>query len=305
MIGIPFGIEEKKFDITRAEEREELTEEAVEQLLRAAEKGDAEAQLSLGYYYCAEAERKMEMFRNLPSGSPYMRAPFNLGERNPITEAARKDMERAFEWIDKSAKQGNIDALYRLSVCYLRGEGTPVFEQRAYDLLKRAADKGQIEAQYDLGMLYLSGSSNPQNQLNEFPRNTELAVKWLTRAAEQGDSLAQFQLGQYFDDAEDFVRAAQWYQRAAECEYPLTWALCRFGELLEQGQGAPKDQPRAAQMYLKAAKLGDAEGAYRLGRCYEEGIGVDADCALAAAWYQAAADNGSECAFDALNRLNG
>ncbi len=39
MIGIPFGIEEKKFDITRAEEREELTEEAAEQLLQAADNG--------------------------------------------------------------------------------------------------------------------------------------------------------------------------------------------------------------------------------------------------------------------------
>ncbi len=286
---------------TRKEERDEITEAEYQSLLLDAEVGDKDAQLSLGYYFLNEAEQKMKLFRSLPSGSPFLRAPYNINEKNPITEAADEDRKRAFNWFEKSANQGDPEAIYRLSVCYLYGEGTPTYERKAYKLLEKAAQLGQLEAQYDLGMLYLFGKKSLLNDSLDFPQDISRAVKWLTKAAEQNDSLAEYQLALYFEDQKEYSKAFDWYSRAAQSEYPC--AVCKLGECYEKGLGTQKDFSRAAELYRHAAELDDTEGAYHLGRCYEEGIGVAADIDQAIACYQAAADQGYESAFDALERL--
>ncbi len=301
MIILMPGSDDDTVRTTRKEERDEITAEDYQSLLLEAEAGDKNAQLSLGYYFLNEADKKMELFRSLPSGSPYLRAPYNVNEKNPITEAADEDRKRAFDWFEKSANQGNPEAIYRLSVCYLYGEGTPKYEQKAYELLEKAAQMSQLEAQYDLGMLYLFGQKSSSGQSFDFPQDIGRAVKWLTKAAEQNDSLAQYQLALYYEDQKEYSKAFDWYSRAAESEYPC--ALCKLGEYFEKGLGTQIDVSRAAELYRHAAELGDTEGAFHLGRCYEEGIGETAGIDRAIACYQFAADQGYEAAYDALERL--
>lgn len=190
-----------------------MTEQQFQELVADAEAGDAEAQLELGYYYSEEAERKLEMYFGLPSGSPNMRAPYNIDEKNPIRQSAYEDRKRAFGWFEKSAAQGNAEAIYQLSVCYFNGNGTPIYEQKAYELLQRAADMGLLEAQYDLGMMYLNPKSVDGKPL---PQDSVRAVEWLTKAAEQDDSFAQFQLGLYYEEKGSKELALEWYGRAAE-----------------------------------------------------------------------------------------
>ena len=205
--------------VVRREEREELTEAQIEEFTKKAEAGDVEAQLALAYHYCNEAEKKLELFRSLPSGSRYMRGPYSIGERNPITDAANEDRRAAFEWFEKAAAQGSVEALYELSVCYLRGEGTPLYPEKAYKLLEQAANAGYMPAQYDFGMLYLYGKTIAYGE-KEFPKDEALAVKWLLKAAEQGDSLAQYQLGECYEEGigveADEETAIAWYEKSAE-----------------------------------------------------------------------------------------
>jgi TPR repeat protein len=48
----------------------------------------------------------------------------------------------------------------------------------------------------------------------------------------------------------------------------------------------------AARQWQRAAELGDGEAARNLGHLYRQGLGVEADGHIAAAWYQVAADAG-------------
>lgn len=73
-------------------------------------------------------------------------------------------------------------------------------------------------------------------------------------------------------------------------------ALVLEAAAYEHGEGVPKDQPRAAELYCKAAKKGDAEAQYSLGWMYANGRGVPHDDTLAAALFKLAADQGYEAA---------
>ncbi len=71
-------------------------------------------------------------------------------------------------------------------------------------------------------------------------------------------------------------------------------ALVLEAAAYEHGEGVPKDQPRAAELYCKAAKQGDTEAQYSLGWMYANGRGVPHDDALAAALFKMAAEQGYE-----------
>ena len=60
----------------------------------------------------------------------------------------------------------------------------------------------------------------------------------------------------------------------------------------EHAEGVPRDYQRAAALYCKAAKLGDADAQYALGWMYANGRGVTRDDAIAAQIFSLAADRG-------------
>lgn len=79
----------------------------------------------------------------------------------------------------------------------------------------------------------------------------------------------------YYDGegvAKDFTEAVKWYTKAAqqgnaEAQYSLAW--CYGHE-----QGVAKDLTEAFKWYTKAANQGNADAQYCLARCYGEGKGV-------------------------------
>ncbi|MDA8634413.1 sel1 repeat family protein, partial [Verrucomicrobiales bacterium] len=110
----------------------------------------------------------------------------------------------------------------------------------------------------------------------------------LPRAAEQGDSLAQRNLGKGVP--EDDVEAVKRYRKAdeqgdAEAQHNL-------GTCYYNGEGVPQDYAEAAKWYRMAAEQGFALAQYNLGTCYDNGEGVPQDSAEAVKWYRLAADQG-------------
>ena len=124
-------------------------------------------------------------------------------------------------------------------------------------------------------------------------QDEEEAVHWYAQAAEQGDALAQFNLGAMYVEgqgvARNFDKAMHWYRRAADQgNAPAQFSL---GLLYEQSPGTLYLQ-EAVQWYRKAAEQGHAPAQVNLGALYAEGHGVRQDFQEALRWYQAAAADG-------------
>jgi soluble lytic murein transglycosylase-like protein len=73
----------------------------------------------------------------------------------------------------------------------------------------------------------------------------------------------------------------------------------------ENGEGVERDPPRAAELYCKAARLGDAEAQFNLGWMYANGRGVERSDATAAFFFHAAAEQGLDQAVRMLASVGG
>ena len=79
--------------------------------------------------------------------------------------------------------------------------------------LKEKAEKGDIESQSLLGALYEVGGE-------EIKQDYQKAIYWYTKAAEQGNEIAQNRLGHMYELGtgveQDYQKAIYWYTKAAE-----------------------------------------------------------------------------------------
>jgi tetratricopeptide (TPR) repeat protein len=155
--------------------------EAVKWYSKAAEQGDAKAQLYLGDCYL-----------------------FSKGVKCDTTEATK--------WYLKSAEQGNADAQYWLGHCYWVGNGVKTNISEAIKWYRKAAKQEHPDALYELGLNYDVGLGVKKDQAEAF--------KYFRKAAEQGHELAHYYLGQMYESGEgvkqDSEEANRWYRKAAE-----------------------------------------------------------------------------------------
>ena len=130
-------------------------------------------------------------------------------------------------------------------------------------------------------------------------------IEELQRAADRGDAIAQFNLGEMYrrgeEVAQDFQKAVEWYQNAADQGYAD--AQNGLGSRYYHGQGVLKDYQKAVEWYQKAADQGHAMAQNNLARRYYLGEGVLQDFQKAAKWYQKAADQGYPDALLNLGRM--
>ena len=83
---------------------------------------------------------------------------------------------------------------------------------------------------------------------------------WYTKAAEQGYTVAQEELGTcYYEGkgvAQDYEKAVYWYTKAAEQDYSV--AQFRLAECYALGLGVPQDDREAHEWWKKAKANGYA-----------------------------------------------
>ena len=101
------------------------------------------------------------------------------------------------------------------------------------------------------------GSDSPA----QAPTQTDTDLYLLAPLAEQGDVVAQFNLGILYDNGQgvpqDYAEAMKWYRKAAEQGN----AAARFnlGAMYSNGQGVPQDYVHSHMWYNLAAAGGDAD----------------------------------------------
>jgi TPR repeat protein len=143
-------------------------------------------------------------------------------------------------------------------------------------------------------------------QGQEIPQDYKEAVKWLTKAAEQGNAEAQFNLGVMYAKGEgvpqDDKEAAKWYTKAAEQgDAEAQYNLGR--RMYYEGKGVTQDYKEAAKWLTKAAEQGNASAQFDLGGMYLRGEGVQQNYAEAVKWLTKAAERGNTLAQAALGEM--
>ena len=148
------------------------------------------------------------------------------------------------------------------------------------------AKSGEAEAQNALGEAYYDGKGVTEN-LTE-------AVKWFTKAAEQENAKAEYNLGDCYYYGNEGVdrnlkKAVEWYTKAAEQGLPM--AQCNLGICYENGDGVEKNLEETVKWYTKAANQEYARAQYLLGKAYDNGKGVAKNDSEAMKWYLKAVKN--------------
>jgi TPR repeat protein len=154
--------------------------------------------------------------------------------------------------------------------------------------------------------MYLNGLGVEQNATQ--------AVSWYRRAADQGDSVAQYNLGTHYRVGEglplDLNEAVRWLTLSAEQGYPD--AMNDLGVAYRFGNGIQRDIFKAARLFVMAAdaddvvalgnltemsqelealaRNGDPMAQFHIGLLLARGYGVPKDRPLADAWLKLAVE---------------
>jgi uncharacterized protein len=161
-------------------------------------------------------------------------AMYNLGLHYRDGVGVKRDFVQASEWFAKSAESGFVSAMVELGRALTTGEGLPKNPRRGVEWLQRAADANSSRAKFLLGMTYYNGRiafdrRGKEDSVKTVRQDLGLALLWLGRVAETGDSTAQANLA----------------------------------HIMERGQGLPNPQPEIAERYWRlAAHGGDAYAQY-------------------------------------------
>jgi len=137
--------------------------------------------------------------------------------------------------------------------------------------------------------------------------NLEEAIEWYKKAADQGQPIAHFNLGQILRSGKggtvDESAAFNHFIFMKAAHAGNLHAMFEVAQMLEYGVGTPKSLERAATWYETAAKYGHTEAQNSIGAMYQEGYGVPQDYAKAFEWYEKAANEGHPRAMYNLGML--
>lgn len=196
--------------------------------------------------------------------------------------------------LEKANALGNAPAGLLLADYYLSSGNDGEQMKRAHDIYQKLANLGDKTAQVKLGYMYDQGLGVPVDVAS--------AEKWYTMAAEQGQPVGQFLLGNLYQlghltPEPDTALAKKWYSRAQDQFIPAAIALGFINDTSD-------DNYQQAQIsYQKAAAQHDAIGLFNLGLLYEKGKGMPVNFVKAQQLYEEAAEKGHRQAMVQLAGL--
>jgi TPR repeat protein len=149
---------------------------------------------------------------------------------------------------EEKASASRADAMLVVGRCYQSGANGQPDAEKAKAAFARAAEMGSPAANCVLGQMLMAE-----------PAEASRGLALCKQAALAGDSDAQVKVGDaYFAGGgvtEDRAEARKWYEMAAKQANPE--ACRKLGTMYANGDGGPRDQKRAMELWMAAEKGGD------------------------------------------------
>lgn len=233
-------------------------------------------------------------------------AQFELGNRFRTGKDTVLNVNKAFEWYEKSAEQGNLYAQYRLGLCYSLAEGVSLDLVKAFEWYKKSAERGYSEAQYELGLCYGLAKGTSLNEKDY--------ESWIKKSAIQGNVNALFLLGIFNDEKlkiPNKLDAFAWYTLAAFKNHEKAMKILhqnddyrekqyagrqRLKEICKEYQiNYPHEYEVEEKVFAdntKKATTGDIDAQFQIGKAYHEGNVVKHNLDLFIKFTKLSAQNG-------------
>lgn len=189
-------------------------EKGMDILRNAAEKGNANAQFSLGIIYGGKQRIFPDKeYRDIKwailDNDIYWSALYGkyAGMYNDLLRQYGNNPKRAAYWYSLAAKQGHKQALFNLGIAYRNGNGVERNLVKATESIKISAEHGEPFAQLIYGDMFRDGevciavTDSIKGEvfiLNAKP-NIRLAKEWWTRALKNGNGKAKERLEQVYE----------------------------------------------------------------------------------------------------------
>jgi len=186
----------------------------------------------------------------------------------------RKKYKEAIYWYKKSYKYSPWKGTeYNLGTTYSNNKQ---YKSATY-WYEKAIKSGYTDAYFSLAYAY------------DMRGHKKSAIKWYKKAAnDNGDVTAMYNLGVTYQNQSNYDKAKYWYEQASNKGY--SDAINALASLYDYGSGnIAKDDYKAFNLYMKAAKLGNKRAMKNLARMYENGEGTYQDYYQAQIWRQKAA----------------
>lgn len=164
------------------------------------------------------------------------------------------DKEKAAALYRMSADRGNEEAMVRLGIMLMTGDGTEQDYLEASKYFRMASERGNYDAKYFLALLYSRGRGVDRNPVE--------AVKLCLESAAGGCSGAMVELARWYRDGSNYLdtdlgKCVHWLKRACDAGYAE--AMYELGAMYAFGEGVTKDERNGKILLEYAAGYGDAD----------------------------------------------
>jgi TPR repeat protein len=221
---------------------------------------------------------------------------FFLGWLHETGRGTQQDFAAALASYEKAQEAGYVPAAYRR--CRLLLNGDEGQKKQAGEILTKLSETEPGRAGLVLGEAFATGL------LGEEPDYDE-AVKWWTKAADEGESVGFINLARLreqafgFPEKADNKAALEYLKRAADLDDPI--AMAALGSRYLNGAEEIRDEQKGIEWLTRAAEEKIPEASLVLGE-YESDR--QNNYAKAREYYQAAADGGNVSAHIKLGTLH-
>jgi uncharacterized protein len=256
-------------------------------LQKAAEQGDAKAQLRLAEAYEEGAGVPKDdalavhwLRRAAEDGN--VEAQNSLGVAFRLGRGVSRDLEAAVGWYHRAAAAGSGKAMFNLGTAYYNGEGVPYSKRDALTWFLLAQRSGWTDAQQAVDMVTkeLGPKQTMGARLNlahiyemgsQVPRDPQAALAiYLSLKDDPGVQVnlgAMYRAGRGVE--RDFVESLRWCRRAADKNHPL--GMSCIGYAYHKGEGVKQDLKQAIKWYERSAESGYPQALEQIAAIYLSG----------------------------------